>query len=230
VLFPLPDGGAPGSICEPGFWGGLPPFQSTHFRRDQCYAHHNRVQQIRQQKLRHPDDTPAGVQRSPNLKRQPFVWLLVLATVLHCSLEAQTPAKDNQREQTDFGADWGQGEVFMSRPVRLPLGALRLVRDTLSVGTIECLGQSRITPEQVPASWFAASEIHLAGPEEVDLIVQPDLPKIVGHKFQPDSEEGVVCLLGANVGPFWVIRKNPSGRYGLLLETITHDLTHYHRL
>lgn len=151
------------------------------------------------------------------MRRRRLVWFLVAAFlgVLAVGVEAQKPAKENQPEQTSFGADSG----FLSKPLDIPFGALQIVSDALHRGTVACLKGHGITPEQVPGSWFAASEIHLAGPEEVDLVVQPNLPKMAAHEIPPDSAEAAGCLLGANVGPFWVIRKNPSGRYSLLLAT-----------
>jgi len=145
-----------------------------------------------------------------------LAWFFVLPAVLG-SVKAQKLTKDAPAEQTTFGADWGPGQVFMGKPIEIPVGALQVVKDTLHRGAINCLNGYNIAPELIPASWFAASEIHLDGPKEVDLIVQPNLPKIVAHEAPLDKAAG--CLLGANVGPFWVIRRNPSGRYGLLLET-----------
>jgi len=85
-----------------------------------------------------------------------------------------------------------------------------------------------MTPEQVPALWFAASEIHLAGPEEVDPhCCSLNLPKIASHELPSDTAEAANCLLGANVGRFWVIRKNPSGRYSLLLATVALGLEYW---
>ena len=162
------------------------------------------------------------------MQRKRSVWWLVLGlfvAVLAISVEAQEPEKNSQPEQTRFGADWGPGEVFMSNPVEIPLGALQVIRDNLSLPPVAgCLERNGMTPEQVPASWFAASEIHLAVPEEVDLIVQPNLPKMVSHEIPPDTAKAANCLLGANVGRFWVIRKNPSGRYSLLLATVALGL------
>lgn len=152
------------------------------------------------------------------MKRGRLVWLLMLVTVFDCSMGAQKPGKDDQPEQTGFGADWGPGGEFIRKPVELPAGAVEVLRDTLSMdrGTVHCLKTEGITPEQVPASWFLASQIHLDGPDEIDLIVQPNLPKIApgGPPNVPEAR----CLLGANIGPFWVLR-NTRGRYGLLLET-----------
>jgi hypothetical protein len=152
-----------------------------------------------------------------------LAWFFVLAVMLQGSVKAQRLAKDVPLEQTTFGADLGPGDGFMGKPVEIPAGALQVVKDTLHRGAVNCLNGHNISPEMAPASWFAASVIHLDGQDELDLIVQPNLPKIVAHEVPLDDAAG--CLLGANVGPFWVIRKNPSGRYGLLLETYALGLT-----
>ena len=143
-------------------------------------------------------------------------WFLALVALLDAA-SAQKPVKDAQGEQTSFGADWEPNETFIEKPVEIPSGALQVITDSLARGTLNCLNAHKVSPDRLPLPWFAGSEIHLDGPDEIDLIVQPNLPKIDGHEVPFD--EGAGCLLGANVGPFWVIRKNPSGRYSLLLET-----------
>lgn len=135
----------------------------------------------------------------------------MLAMVLESSISAQALQRDQQREQTTFGVEWEKGDI--RKPVEVPDAALQVLRDTLSRGPLNCIKGKGTTPEQVPASWFVASEIHLDGPDEVDLIVVPNGPRM--RELPPAAS----CLLGANVGPFWVLRKNKSGRYGLLLET-----------
>jgi len=144
-------------------------------------------------------------------------WFIALVVVLQSSASAQKPVKNARAEQTSFGIDWLPDEAFMEKPVEIPSGAMRVITDSLPRGTINCLSLHKISPEQIPLSWFAGSEIHLDGPGEVDFIVQPDIPKIVAREVP--LNEGAGCLLGANIGPFWVIRKNPSGRYSLLLAT-----------
>lgn len=145
-----------------------------------------------------------------------FTLFLALAAVLANTLAAQRPKKDDQPEQTSFRADPPPGIEFIRRPVEVPTAALQVLTDSLDRGTLNCLKHHGITPETVPASWFVASEIHLDGPEEVDLIVQPNLSKIGTNELPHNEAFG--CLLGSNVGPFWVLR-NISGRYGLLLAT-----------
>lgn len=146
----------------------------------------------------------------------PFASFLILAALLVTGADRQTVNRDGQTEQTSFGADPPPGQQFIRKPLQLPAAALQVLRDTLDRGTLNCLKHNGITPDEVPAAWFVASEIHLDGPEEVDLIVQPNLPRIATHDLPHYEAAG--CLLGANVGPFWVLR-NTSGRYNLLLET-----------
>jgi hypothetical protein len=145
--------------------------------------------------------------------------LLLLAAVSACAGE-QTTKKGNEPEQTVFGAD-PLPQQFIRKPVQVPPAALQVLRDSLGRGAVNCLKSNGITADDVPALWFVASEIHLDGPEEVDLIVQPNLPKIRTDELPHHEASG--CLLGANVGPFWVLR-NTSGRYGLLLETYALSL------
>ena len=139
---------------------------------------------------------------------------LLLVAVTACA-GAQTPKKENDPEQTTFGADPPPQE-FMRKPVQVPPAALQVLRDSLGRGTLNCLKHNGVTTDDVPALWFVASEIHLDGPEEIDLIVQPNLPKIGTDELPHHQAFG--CVLGANVGPFWVL-KNTNGRYGLLLAT-----------
>lgn len=140
---------------------------------------------------------------------------LVLVAVMESRVVAQKTNKGQELEQTRFGAEEG-----VRKPVEIPAGALQVLRDTLSRGPLNCIKGKGTTSEQVPASWFAASEIHLEGQEETDLIVLPNVLKIAAHELPPAAG----CLLGANVGPFWVLRRNTSGRYGLLLETYAQGL------
>jgi hypothetical protein len=74
--------------------------------------------------------------------------------------------------------------------------------------------------EELPANWFVASEIHLEGPNEIDLIVLP------GGRI-PDTPPGEpsanACLVGANTSGFWVLRKTPLG-FLVVLSEMAHDL------
>ena len=128
----------------------------------------------------------------------------------------QQAAKVQQAEQTVFAAEALPGEALIKKPANIPDGALQILRDTLHRGTINCIKNvNGMTPDQIPASWFVASEIHLDGPDQADLIVQPNdsLPSPYPNR----------CLFGAHVVPFWVLG-NTNGRYGLRLETVADGL------
>jgi hypothetical protein len=68
--------------------------------------------------------------------------------------------------------------------------------------------QDGLERDQVPASWFVASEIHLDGVHEDDLIVQP---RDLGQSPSPNH-----FLFGARIVPFWVLL-GAAGKYRLVL-------------
>jgi hypothetical protein len=124
------------------------------------------------------------------LKR--IVWFLVLAAVFECGAVAQQPAKNQESEQTGFGAGVPPGEVAIKKPVRIPDAALQVLRDGLGPGTLDCVrNMEGLSAEQVPASWFVGSEIHLNGPDETDLVVQP-----ADMRESPSPNR---CLFGAAI-------------------------------
>ena len=58
-------------------------------------------------------------------------------------------------EQTEFGAD-----SDLDRPIPVPAAALKALRNTLQA-----------TSDELPAEGLRASEVHLGGPTEVDIVV-----------------------------------------------------------
>jgi hypothetical protein len=79
-----------------------------------------------------------------------------------------------------------------------------------------CLENEGLNAKELPANWFVASEIHLDGPNETDLVILP------GGR-PPDTPEGSIpanaCFLGANTGQMWVLRKAQHG-FKLVLSQI----------
>jgi hypothetical protein len=135
---------------------------------------------------------------------------LVFAALLGSSAGVQNKVAKNQpAEQTSFGSDVAPGQVLIKKPVEIPEDALQLIKNSRRV--LRCLKIEKMTPEQVPASWFVGSEIHLDGPEHADLVVQPAL--MTGESSPPYN----TCLHGAHVAPFWVIR-NTEAKHELVLE------------
>jgi len=97
----------------------------------------------------------------------------MLASIFAPCVVRQTSKKVDQPEQTIFGSDAGSPEEFTQKPVEVPAAAVQVIQDSFVRGTLNCLKHFGTTPDEVPASWFVASEIHLKGPEEIDLIVSP---------------------------------------------------------
>jgi hypothetical protein len=110
-----------------------------------------------------------------------------------------------QREQLHFSME--QEIRPVQRPVPLPDGLVKaLGSDEFAQRvTRACLRASHL--DEIPADWFIASEVHLGNPDERDFVILPKNP----------------CLLGANVGPFWIARKTP-GAIEIILSTEGHDL------
>lgn len=146
-----------------------------------------------------------------------LAWLIVLGVLLAVTegrASGQNSASDQALEQTVFDAEPNSSQMLVKRPAEIPDSALQVLRDTLTGGIFNCLKSRGVTPEQAPASWFLASAVHLNGPNEIDLIVLPNVPSI----SNPTNPGG--CMLPAHGGLFWVLGPGiASGRYGLLLAT-----------
>ena len=154
--------------------------------------------------------------------------LAVLGAVLSVPqvLTAQHTKPAEQKEQSEFGIELEA--VPIQRPVTLPRAAL----DALSndKGVASCLENAGLSGDELPANWFVASEIHLNGPNEADLVVLPGdpVPGTPAGEISPNA-----CFLGANTGQMWVLRKTEHGfklvlsQYGLgmgVLATKTNGL------
>ncbi len=95
--------------------------------------------------------------------------LLILLAVLLCSPQARLSAGTQRHEQNEFSMEWEV--VPIERPLTLPDAAARAIEKDSAVSS--CLERENPPSERFPVSWFVASEIHLAGPDEADLIVAP---------------------------------------------------------
>lgn len=155
------------------------------------------------------------------IRRSNLRCCLVLAlfvTVSMCIARGQNSTNDQKQEQTAFDAEPDLDVMHISKPAEIPEGALQVLRD-LSRRPADCLKDSSVTPEQVPASWFIASAVHLNGPNEVDLVVLLNEPAIADPKI-PGG-----CMLPANGNYFWVLGPgSANGKYSLLLESYGHRL------
>jgi hypothetical protein len=98
-----------------------------------------------------------------------------------------------RKTQTDFGV-----ETAVEHPVAVPHAVFELLRTDSRVS--ECLEEEAVGSPDV--SWFEASEVELRKGEATALLLQP-------------SDKGR-CLMGANIGPFWVFDRRGSN-YELIL-------------
>ena len=122
------------------------------------------------------------------------VLISLLVSVPAIVALAQTPKQTKSFEQSHFDL-----EQAVTRPAGLPGSVLQTLRQDPTVLSSSCPRHDEPS-DQMLASLFEASRLHLAGPGEIDLIVKAK-----------DA-----CLFGANIGPFWVFRNTPQG-YKLVL-------------
>jgi hypothetical protein len=105
-----------------------------------------------------------------------------------------------RNEQIQFSAE----DESVTHPIVLPGEALRLIKEDPLVA--EVLKSQAPATTQIPTGWLMASVVHLAGPDENDIVVV-----------------AAGLLGGANVTTFWVLRPAHRG-YELLLTAPAHDL------
>jgi hypothetical protein len=96
-------------------------------------------------------------------------------------------------------------ECEIKHPIAVPNAALEILKKDQLVQ--ETLKDENLSLEQLPDSWFIASEIALGPAEETDYLVQ-------GQQF----------LVGAHATHFWIFRETPSGMK-LVLQAFADGLT-----
>ncbi len=122
-----------------------------------------------------------------------FVRLLLVLLACGSALNSQAPQHTPAtREQTNFGA-----EGDFEEPVSLPPNALQSLRSSHNPDDLirMCAQESGITVDQVPASWFVASEIRLT--------TTPSSGRVVRGEH--------ACLRGAHIAQFWILEKSNTG-------------------
>jgi hypothetical protein len=126
-------------------------------------------------------------------------WMVSVALMTQASIASAVP----KQEQTLFNADPSEG---IARPVPVPDSVLETLANDAFV--VACVKDNRIPSNTAPPSWFAASEIHLDGPNETDIVV---LPVALGSPY--------FCFHSAEgFGWFWVFRKTGK-QYEPVLKT-----------
>ena len=125
---------------------------------------------------------------------------LLLVAVVAAAGSLQSIVAPGPGEQYLFSAE----DTSVRRPVAVPEHALQLLAK--EPGVLATLKAERIPEARPPQAWFLASEVHLGGPREPDLVVI-----------------GVGPLRGANVGEFWVFERTEAG-YRIVLSTSAMQL------
>jgi hypothetical protein len=115
------------------------------------------------------------------------------------NLFAQT-ASQRSSEQISFSA-----EEQVKRPVPIPATVMAMLSNDQVVKQV--LQSDHLTAEKLPTEWFLASEVHLAGANERDLVV---IAK--GH------------LAGANITTFWIFHSTFDRFIPILNAAPAHNL------
>lgn len=129
-------------------------------------------------------------------------WLTLCVLILGgASLMWSAQAENGKsKEQLLFSAE---DETF-DHPLPIPRGVLEILRkDTQVLQYLEAVKKS---PDELTGRPFLASQVHLDGPDELDLIVM-----------------GIDRLRGANVATFWVFR-SLNNQFELVLKITAHGL------
>ena len=139
--------------------------------------------------------------------------VVIFTLIFGIAVGTRQDQKSHRVEQRDFSME----EEIIAKPVDLPENALRALANDEVVSS--CLVNQNLSPTQPPRMWFVGSEIHLAGPDESDLIVLPAAVKAPGP-MQPAPN---ACFVGPYTSRFWVLRTSGKG-YELALAVDAHDL------
>ena len=128
----------------------------------------------------------------------------VLLVFLTCLSAARSLPAQNKRpvasEQTVFSAE----DSGVKRPVSIPEDVMAILRK--DEGVLPVLDYENVRPENLPASWFSAAEVHLTLSSTPDLVVAAEPP-----------------LAGGNVDTFWVFRATAHG-HELMVTAPAHSL------
>ncbi len=151
-----------------------------------------------------------------SLKAHQLALSIIAMLFFQMRCGAQTTNKTSRTEQSRFAIEIEA--VPVQQPIKLSKGALQALSKDQSV--YSCLKSEELSPEELPAAWFYASEIHLDGPEQIDLIV---LPGNGPSDTPPGKVRGGACLLGANTGGFWVLHKT-GGTFEVVLSEWAQSL------
>ena len=143
-----------------------------------------------------------------------LVAILLIGTVLNVHPQVREGTSRLRPEQTEFSME--QELVPVTRPTNLSDAALQALGRDSAVSS--CLGVEKSSRDLPPASWFIASEIHLARADETDLIVLPASRPAAEMKPAPNA-----CFFGPYTTKWWILRKVNEG-YQVILTVDAHDI------
>jgi hypothetical protein len=126
---------------------------------------------------------------------------MLVGVVTNFAVRPKPPADPFKFEQIHFSV-----EDKLERPTALPEVVVDLLmNDEIVVRSESCMKKIVILG-QTPSSLFMASEAHLDGTQQSDFVIL-----------------GKGCLLGANIAPFWIVRRTSDG-FRIILSWVSHDL------
>jgi len=138
--------------------------------------------------------------------------LLCFALVLGSIAGSYAAGQTGKQEQSSFGTEEFPGEPLVKRPVPVPDAVLEILKG--DDGVKSCLEYNPLPAGGLLSSWFIASEIHLDGVNETDLVVLAN----------PKPEESYPCFHSvAGISWFWVFRQT-GRRYELVLRCAGNGL------
>jgi hypothetical protein len=143
-------------------------------------------------------------EKTPNMKLLPLTVLLFILSAKPAQSQTASEVRHGREQSNFFSTEQGSSEPLVKRPVSIPDAVLQILKT--DDGVQSCLENNPLTPGEPLNSWFIASEVHLDGAHESDLIVLPNA-----------SSKGDVYLCFhsvSGIGWFWVFR--PIGRGYLL--------------
>lgn len=130
------------------------------------------------------------------------LWLLL---TLAFPIQSQNPRSKAEDEQSIFGGEEVPDVPFIKHQVAIPQVVLQILEQDATVKS--CLTDNAPTPDIPFSSWFVASEVHLDGQNERDLVVLPN------PRWQPSYG----CFHSASgIQWFWIFQKSGE-QYRLLL-------------
>jgi hypothetical protein len=126
---------------------------------------------------------------------------MLVGVVTNFAARPKPPADPFKFEQIHFSV-----EDKLERPIVLPEVVVDLLmNDEIVVRSESCVKKTAALG-QTPSSLFLASKVHLDGTDQSDFVIL-----------------GTGCLLGANIAPFWIVRRTSDG-FRIILSWVSHDL------